>query len=768
VRSGERHDAPVAPLPPLRSKLLLLAAVGVVPGLLLSFVLGYFLIEHEQATFREAAEARNRTFLTAVDAQMLGYIGTLRALAASVNLDSGDLASFHAEARRVLVSQEDWRNVLLLEPSGRQLLNLRFPFGAVLPNEVQLDNPGLRQVLISGKPAIGNLNPGPVSHSPGIAVRLPVNHDGKPRYVLEFILEPGALARLLQAQGYRASWVAGLADRNGVFITRQPELPAGRHVSSDFWAAIQRGRHGWFRGRTLEGRDTYTAYETSQLTGWTVGVAIPTEELNAVGYRAGMYLLIGTLVSLLVALAFAYGLSRYIAAPIAMLADAARRIGREPQPDALAAVRSDPRVKEVFEVASALEDAAALLQERESLRQREQHALLAADKAKDEFLAMLGHELRNPLSSIVASAHVLRLSKPGAAAALQAHEVIERQAQQMARLVEDLLDVSRLAMGKVTLHREKLDLAVLAERVLNTWQQTRRSRAWRTQWDLANVWIFADRVRIEQILLNLLDNAEKFSSGDQRIYVRVAQEGRAAQGGQVASQGQMANEGSRAVLQVRDEGQGITPEELPHIFKMFVQGQQSLDRPQGGIGLGLTLVKRLAEMHGGEVSVFSAGRGQGASFTVRLPVTEAPALPPVLKPPGSAHRSLRVLLVEDNDDGRRMMEAMLMLEGYTVRTAATGEEAVRVAIEWRPDVALVDIGLPDIDGHEVARRLRGARVLDNPPKLVAISGFGQPGDLHNAYEAGFDLHLTKPVAPKFLADVMSALTSKGQIEGRSQ
>ena len=748
MRSDDRHDAGVAPLPPLRSKLLLLAAVGVVPGLLLSLVLGYFLIEHEKETFRQAALARNRTFLTAVDAQMLGYLGTLHALAASADLDTGDLQGFDEEARRVLDSQVDWRNVLLLDSAGQQLMNLRFPYGAQLPNEAQSDNPGFREVLASKKAVIGNLNAGPVSNVPGIAVRIPVIRDGEMRYVLEFVLEPVALAKLMKAQGYASTWYVGLADRNGRFLSRLPVPPSGDRVSADFQAAIQRTSEGWFRGRTLEGRDTYTAHKTSELTGWTVGVAIPSGEFNAVAYRASAYLVLGTLLSLLAALAFAFWLSRYIAKPIAMLATAARRLGREPQPDALEAVKSDPRVKEVFEVACALEDAAALLQEREALRQREQHALLAADKAKDEFLAMLGHELRNPLSSIVASAHVLRLSKPGAAAALQAHEVIERQAQQMAHLVEDLLDVSRMAMGKVTLHCEKLDLAVLAERVLNTWQQTRRSRAGRTQWDLSSAWVQADRVRIEQILLNLLDNAEKFSSGDERIYVRVCVEG------------------AISILQVRDEGQGITPEELPHIFKMFVQGQQSFHRPQGGIGLGLTLVQRLTEMHGGDVSVFSAGRGQGASFSIRLPAIAAGAPDPASVEESASVRSKghRILLVEDNEDGRRMMETMLALEGHTVRTASTGEEAVRVALEWRPDVALVDIGLPDIDGHEVARRLR-AQLPDSSPKLVAISGFGQPGDLHNAYEAGFDLHLTKPVAPKFLHDVMNALTSKGQVKG---
>jgi signal transduction histidine kinase/ActR/RegA family two-component response regulator len=735
--------APVALLPPLRSKLLLLATVGVVPMLILSLVLGYFLIDHQRETFREAAQQRAEKLLSAVDTQVLGYIGTLRALAAAASLEEGDLQAFHEQARRVLASQADWRNVLLVAPAGQQLINLRFPFRAELPSESQLENPGFRQVIASGKPFIGDLNSGPVTGVPGIAVRLPVLQGGELRYVLEFILEPAALIRLMSSQGYKSSWVTALVDRQGRFIARVPSPPGG-HASANFQAAMQRAHEGWYRGKTLEGRDTYTAYTTSDLTGWTVGIAIPSEELNAAAHRAAAYLACGTLLSLLAVLAFAYWLSNYIAAPIGMLAETARRIGREPRPAPLALVKSDPHVQEVFEVASALEEAAASLQERELLRQREQQALRAADKAKDEFLAMLGHELRNPLSSIVASAHVLRLSKPGAAAALQAHEVIDRQAQQMARLVEDLLDVSRLAMGKVTLHRERLDLGALAERVLQSWSQARRSRAARVQADVASAWVNADRVRIEQILLNLLDNAEKFSTGGQRIFVEV-----------------QAGTG-RAILRVRDEGQGIAPEEIPHIFKLFVQGPQSIERPQGGIGLGLTLVQRLAELHDGEVTVFSGGRGQGAAFTVRLPSVDMPVALPLCDAPASRPQARRILLVEDNEDGRRMMETMLTLEGHIVRTAPTGEAAVQAAIEWRPDIALIDIGLPDFDGHEVARRIR-ALTLETPPKLVALSGFGQPGDLHSAYEAGFDLHLTKPVAPQFLHDVMNALTSKGQV-----
>jgi len=719
----------------------MLAAIGVVPMLILSLVLGYFLMEQQRETFREAVQERDQRLLSVVDAQMLGYIGTLRSLAASASLETGDLQAFYDQAQRVLISQEDWRNILLFDLSGQQLINLRFAYGTQLPADSQLDKVGFREVITNRRPFIGDLNPGPVSGLPGIAVRLPVIYGTQLRYVLEFILEPAGLIKLMKSQGYKATWVAGLIDRQGRFIARVPAPPRAR-ASPTFWAAVQRANEGWYHGKTLEGRDTYTAHKTSAITGWAVGVAVPSEELNASAYRASAYMALGTLISLLSALAFAYWLSRYISAPIGMLAATARRIVREPHPAPLAAVKKDPHVQEVFEVASALEDAAASLQERELLRQREQQALLAADKAKDEFLAMLGHELRNPLSSIVASAHVLRLSKPGAAAALQAHEVIDRQAQQMARLVEDLLDVSRLAMGKVTLHRERLDLGALADRVLHSWQQARRSRPARIQVSLASVWVYADRVRMEQILLNLLDNAEKFSAATQRIFIQI----RAEQG--------------RAILQVRDEGQGITPEEIPHIFKLFVQGPQSIERPQGGLGLGLTLVQRLAELHGGEVAVFSAGRGQGAAFTVRLPAVDAPEQLPSVDSRAPFPQGRRILLVEDNEDGRRMMETMLTLEGHIVRTASTGEAAVQAAIEWQPDIALVDIGLPDFDGHEVARRIRSL-ALETAPKLIALSGFGQPGDLNSAYEAGFDLHLTKPVAPQFLHDVMSALTSKG-------
>ncbi|MGZ5259903.1 MAG: hybrid sensor histidine kinase/response regulator, partial [Burkholderiales bacterium] len=370
---------------------------------------------------------------------------------------------------------------------------------------------------------------------------------------------------------------------------------------------------------------------------------------------------------------------------------------------------------------------------------REQAALRAADRAKDEFLAMLGHELRNPLGAITTSAHVLRLAKPGDDMAVKAQAVIERQTRHMTRLVEDLLDVSRVTMGKIELRHEVFDLSELAMRLLPTWEQARQRKHGRVSIIAEPVWVNADRARIEQVVCNLLDNADKFSPQDKTIRVRIAQEAK------------------QAVLEVTDEGEGIAPEMLERIFGLFVQGPRGPDRSGGGMGVGLALVRRLVEMHGGVVSGASKGPGQGAVFTMRLPAVSKPAGEVVnAETVGVSSNARRILVVEDNEDARGMMHAMLTLEGHSVRTAADGATALEQAETWQPDVVLMDIGLPDMIGYDVARRMRQSR-LDGHVKLVAITGYGQAQDERRAYEAGFDLHLTKPVSADLLRNVLSVL-----------
>jgi signal transduction histidine kinase/CheY-like chemotaxis protein len=428
-------------------------------------------------------------------------------------------------------------------------------------------------------------------------------------------------------------------------------------------------------------------------------------------------------------------MSRRISRPIAELAAAARNLGESAPTSGIRLMQS---IQEVRDVQRALQSASAAIREREALQHREQVALKAADRAKDEFLAMLGHELRNPLSAITTSSHVLRASQPGSRMHTQSQVIIERQARQMTRLVEDLLDISRLTMGKVALHPESFDLAQLAAQLVQTWEQSGRATPGRIRTQLAPAWVEADRARIEQVVANLLDNANRFTPDGKSIRLAVH-----------AEDGQ-------SVIEVADEGEGIEPALLADVFKPFAQAPQGVDRSHGGLGLGLAVVQRLVELHGGKVSVQSAGRGQGATFRVELPEGEArertDTLPEV--PRRAAATGLRVMVVEDGDDAREMMHALLTLHGHDVRTVADGASALQEAARFSPDVVLLDIGLPDIDGYEVARRLRAADV-GRDAYLVALTGYGQSEDEAAAYAAGFDRHMTKPVEPAALARMLA-------------
>jgi signal transduction histidine kinase/ActR/RegA family two-component response regulator len=715
------------------------------PVLVLVALLSLSALERERENYLASAHARNRTLINAMEAQMQGHLSTLRALAASAALERGDLKAFDAEARRVLATQPAWRNIMLIDADGRQVMNMRFPVGQFTVQGSPAEASLIQRALATDAPVIGNMSTGPVSGELGIAVRQRVVLKDQRPMVLQFILRPDSFAPFIEAQEYPEGWVLALADARQRFITRVPYAPAGQPVAPAFASAMKSGRHGWFRGATIEGQDTYQAFLTSDLTGWTIGVAMPADEVERVAWQTAGWMALGAMGSLLIALAIAAWLGRRIAAPITRLADAARDLGQRELAQELKEIEVRAGVTEVQALAAALCEADKALAEREAWREREAVALRAADKAKDEFLAMLGHELRNPLSAITASAHVLRLSRPDAAT-LNVQGVIERQAKQMSRLLEDLMDVSQLAMGKVSLRLEPLDLGLVSEAVVQTWQQASSSRVDLVQLVQQPAWVLADRARLEQVLMNLLDNAQKFSPAKSPIHVDV----------------RPSPETGEALLEVRDTGQGIAPEDVPRVFDLFMQGPQSFHRPQGGIGLGLTLVRRLVELQHGKVGIHSAGLGMGTSVTVRLPLTAPPALATGPTSSTATRKGQRVLLVEDHEDGRVSMETMLTLEGNEVMAVAKGTQGIEAARDWLPDVALVDIGLPDIDGYEVARAIR-ALSLPRQPKLVALSGYGQPEDQRRSFEAGFDLHLTKPVGAGFLRDVMQALTQRQSV-----
>ena len=357
----------------------------------------------------------------------------------------------------------------------------------------------------------------------------------------------------------------------------------------------------------------------------------------------------------------------------------------------------------------------------------ERRAAERKSSAKDEFLAMLGHELRNPLSAISSAGSLLGMPGVGAESIARARLIIQRQSQHLSRIVDDLLDLSRAMSGKILLSRKRLDIATLVSSCLDTFRATGRTAGYDIDAQLAPAWVDGDATRLEQIATNLIDNALKYTPAGGRIEITVVPIG------------------EEIVLRVSDSGVGIAPDLLPHVFDVFVQGAISIDRSQGGLGIGLSLVRRLVELHGGTVSASSPGNSSGSTFEIRLPRTEAALAgdAPARARPQEAGKP-KVLLIEDNDDGREMMATMLASFGYPVLQAGDGLEGVRVACAERPDVALVDIGLPGIDGYEVARRLR-QEAATHGIRLIALTGYGLAEDQRRVLEAGFDLHLVKPV-----------------------
>ena len=371
----------------------------------------------------------------------------------------------------------------------------------------------------------------------------------------------------------------------------------------------------------------------------------------------------------------------------------------------------------------------------------ERRAAERKSHAKDEFLAMLGHELRNPLSAISSASSLIGLPGAGPDTVTRARTIIQRQSKHLSRIVDDLLDLSRAMSGKILLARQATDLSNLVAGCLETFRATGRTTGYRIGVDLAPGWVDGDPTRLEQIVSNLLDNALKYtpSGGD----IDIA----------------LARVGDEVVLSVRDSGVGISPDLLPQVFDVFVQGAISIDRSQGGLGIGLSLVRRLVELHGGSVAADSAGVGQGSSFTICLPCAEPviTSLPSLNLPLDTGKPS--VLLIEDNDDGREMMATMLAAHGFPVYQAADGLQGVSQAATILPDAALVDIGLPGIDGYEVARRLR-ADPATSAIRLIALTGYGLLEDQRRVLEAGFDQHLVKPVAIERLLDALARLTAE--------
>jgi PAS domain S-box-containing protein len=385
-------------------------------------------------------------------------------------------------------------------------------------------------------------------------------------------------------------------------------------------------------------------------------------------------------------------------------------------------------------------------------RRRAEEAIKDVNRRKDEFLAMLAHELRNPLAPIRNAAQLLNVHSSGKPEIEWARAVIERQTTHLARLVDGLLDVSRMVSGQITLRKKPVELAEVVRDAVETSRPLIRLRRHHLNVQLPEqpALLEADLTRLSQVISNLLNNAAKYTD----------------EGGQIRLDAEVSN--GVVTIRVRDTGLGIDPQLLPHIFDLFTQAERNPDRSEGGLGIGLTLVKRLVELHGGTVEAVSEGLGSGAEFIVRLPALASAGEQPLEKArnrvpvaaPADA-RGLRILIVDDNIDAADSIAMLLGMEGHETRAVHTARAALLAVPDFKPEVVLLDIGLPEMDGYEVARRLR-AQNGKRRMRLVAVTGYGQPADRRRAHAAGFDEHMVKPVEPTALQDFLRVVQSDAE------
>ncbi|HLV45136.1 MAG TPA: ATP-binding protein [Aggregatilineales bacterium] len=716
--------------------MVVLAAL--LPTAALSVVAVVVLQRQQRAEVTRASIETMRAMGSAVDQVLDNTRALAETLAVSQALDNGDLPAFYEEAQRVASLHPDWVTIALSDTAGQQVINVLEPLDATLPSVA--DRESFRRVISTGKSAVGNLNPAP--GEPGVAVRVPVMRDGKITYVLTVVVSPESMREVIRRQKVAPDAVLSIYDAQGNHVarSRNHERYLGKPGSKRLREIMASGNEGWGASITLEGQPTYAAFSRSAVSGWSVAVGIPKGEIDAVLRQALITMGVGAVLSLLLGVLASLMMARLITGPIAALRLSAQTVGRGEVPQL-----PPMQIAEIQEVAQALVGAARARQQaersREELLEREREARTAAEDAnrsKDEFLAMLGHELRNPLSAISNAVSVIEASRQMSPdAAQRAQAVIRRQVDHLARMVDDLLDVARLVTGKVLLKQEELELAENVKHSIATLKAGGVLDAHELSLETEPVWIRGDSTRLEQVVNNLVVNAVKYTPKDGHIWVTVKPRG------------------DRAILEVRDDGVGIDGELLSQVFELFTQGERALDRSQGGLGIGLTLVRQLVEQHGGSVRAESAGLGSGSKFIVELPSTEAGELDSP-DTPSTLRQGCRVLIVEDNSDARDMLRALLEMFGHSVRVAADGPAGVKLALDDKPRVALIDLGLPGFDGYEVARRIRAELTRDDT-FLVALSGYGSAADKQRSRQAGFDLHLVKPVGSEDLNQMLQAV-----------
>jgi signal transduction histidine kinase/CheY-like chemotaxis protein len=713
---------------PIRTQLVILVLAVIAPVAVLAAMATVGLWDLQRDAYQQRYLERVSALRIALDSELDGGLRQLRGMSESLDPGSGaQVEAFRARAERLLVYHPGWSMVGLVDAAGRVIARAerRVAFAAA-----PFDRSLLEEIAASPQGLVSNLVDVPSEHGIYLTyLALPILHDGVFLGATYIGIDSAAWLEFFKRYPIHERATLTLNDRAGRIVVRtlNNEKWGGRRSTTQYLSHTVGRNEGVMLVTGVDGTRFYSAFSRSRLSGWLIGTGVPQSDVDAALRRPTLMILFSVFAAGGLATLIAYllggritGALTTLASSVASVTSGERSLPQEPLP-----------IEEAETVRRALLEGARLLAARErslnvalSNEAKSRAAAESASRAKDDLLAMLGHELRNPLNAIKAAVSVLEMPAVKPEIAARAREVVQRQIGHLTSIIDDLLDVARLDSGKAQLKHQTLDLAAIVSHVIGTYGDTGRSRELEVSAELQPVWMVGDETRLEQVVSNLLDNACKYTPRGGRIAIRVQAED------------------DQAVFSITDTGSGIAPEVLPKIFDLFAQGSRTLDRAQGGLGLGLTVVRRLVDLHGGSIEAHSDGLDRGATFTVRFPRTE----PPQRAEPASSRPSMNALdvaVVEDNPDNRHLVAEVMRMRGHRVVEADDGVSGVRAILDPPVDLAIVDIGLPGWDGYEVARRVRAS-----PPgrgvRLVALTGYGRDEDRARALAAGFDLFLVKP------------------------
>lgn len=713
---------------PIRTQLIILVLAVIAPVAVLAALATGGMWELQRDAYLQRFQERVSALRIALDTELDSSLRQMRDIGETLDLRNGSLReAFRPQALRLLGNHPAWSMVGLVDARGHVLARAdRRPALAAASFDAAL----LGMVEATPQGIISNLVD--VAAEPGTHVTylaLPLHRNGVFQGALYVGIESAAWLEFFRRYPIHERATLTLNDRSGRIVVRtlDNEKWAGKRSTPQYLSHTIGRDEGSMVVTGVDGRHYYSAFSRSRTAAWLVGTGVPQEDVEATLRRPALMIVFSVVAAAGLATIFAYILGGRITGALTALARSVASVAsgepRQPQ-EALP-------IAEAETVRRALNEGGELLAARErSLNEAlagEAHARAAAEsasRAKDDLLAMLGHELRNPLNAIKAAASVLDMPSAKPDVVERARSVIHRQIGHLTSIIDDLLDVARLDSGKAQLKNETLDLAAVVRHVVETFRDTGRSGNHEVDAQLNPVWMVGDETRLEQVVSNLLDNACKYTPRGGKVFVQVGAEQ------------------DSAALTISDSGSGIAPEILPKIFDLFAQGARTLDRAQGGLGLGLTVVRRLVDLHHGTIEARSDGPDRGATFTVRFPRAPAAA---GIEPQAelSALRSLDVVVVEDNPDNRHLVAEMLRMRGHRVTEAGDGISGVKALLEPQVDLGIVDIGLPGWDGYEVARRVR-AGAEGRALRLIALTGYGRDEDRARALAAGFDLFLVKP------------------------